>query len=185
MRCVTSRAARRTVVVCAVVAALLLPAAQARADIGQYGALREQQTGRCLDVPSPFPWSGYDNGDKLQVWSCNYQSQQLWRFQYVRSAGARLLYHIQVARNGKCLDIDAGRIHDNGVRAQQWDCWNGDNQLWYFGASNASGWHQLINVASGKCLDADISGGGIWDGTPVQQWDCNGGPTGNQEWTHA
>jgi hypothetical protein len=168
----------------ALIFGILLSPGRASAAVTDYGPLTEQQTGRCLDVPSPFPWSGFDNGDLLQVWDCNNGNQQQWRMQFVRSSGTRLLWDIQVQRSGKCLDIDLSRIHDNGVRAQQWDCNNGDNQLWYFGASNAPGWQQLINVASGKCLDADISAGFIANGTSVQQWDCNPGPTANQEWNH-
>lgn len=174
-----------TMAVLAVAIPVVLPAAQVRADVTSYDLLQVQQTNRCLDVPSRFPWEGFGNGDRLQVWSCNGNNQQEWRMQYVKSSGFTMLWRIQVRRSGKCLEIDARFIHNNGSLAQQWDCWNGDNQLWYFGVSNARGWHQLINFASRKCLDVDIASGGIWDGTQVQQWDCNGGPTANQEWRHS
>ncbi|MDH6110584.1 hypothetical protein P3T36_006162 [Kitasatospora sp. MAP12-15] len=38
-------------------------------------------------------------------------------------------YTLRNAWSGKCLDVPGGR-NANGVRIQQWDRWNGNNQIW-------------------------------------------------------
>ncbi len=47
------------------------------------------------------------------------------------------------------------------------------------GGINPATWYQVVNVNSGKCVDA--TNGGTANGTPVQQWACSAGNT-NQEW---
>ncbi|GHF65999.1 hypothetical protein GCM10018790_49800 [Kitasatospora xanthocidica] len=76
------------------------------------------------------------------------------------------------ANSGKCLEV-ADSSTDNGAAVQQWDCDGGENQLWDFNSGIPGA---IVNVHSGKCLDA--TGGA---GDPIQQWDCDGGD--NQYWT--
>ena len=47
------------------------------------------------------------------------------------------------------------------------------------GSVNTNAWYNVVNQASGKCLDA--AGWGTSNGTTVQQWAC-GSQQGNQEW---
>lgn len=47
------------------------------------------------------------------------------------------------------------------------------------GSIDPSRWYQVVNVNSGKCLDA--TGGGTGNGTAVQQWTCSSGNP-NQQW---
>jgi hypothetical protein len=56
-------------------------------------------------------------------------------------------------------------------------------QLYHRNGTNAQAWRangsQLLNVASGKCLDAPRTRPG--DGTRPRIWDCTGGA--NQQWS--
>ncbi|AEV83003.1 Nigrin b [Actinoplanes sp. SE50] len=53
----------------------------------------------------------------------------------------------------------------------------GANQQWDF-RSTGSGWVQLINRNSGRCLD--VASGSIADGADIIQYTCGTG--GNQRW---
>ncbi|AOC52591.1 putative secreted hydrolase [Microcystis aeruginosa NIES-2481] len=77
-----------------------------------------------------------------------------------------------VNAGGKCLDIHAPDMRNNGSRVQVWDCNGQPQQQWSF-SGNA-----LVN-AGGKCLDIhapDMRN----NGSRVQVWDCNGQP--QQQW---
>jgi hypothetical protein len=73
---------------------------------------------------------------------------------------------------GKCLDVDAPQMRNNGGKVQVWDCNGQPQQQWSF-RGNA-----LVN-GGGKCLDVDApqmrNNGG-----KVQVWDCNG--QSQQQW---
>ena len=62
----------------------------------------------------------------------------------------------------------------NGTQIQLFDCNSTGAQTWIF----TSG-HDLVNPASGRCLDA--TGPSSANGTRLQIWDCTGGS--NQKWT--
>jgi hypothetical protein len=67
----------------------------------------------------------------------------------------------------------AGDSTGDGARVQVRDCDGSDSQQW---APDSGG---LVNVNSGRCLDA--TDGGTADGTPLQIWACSFGP--NQQWS--
>ena len=86
--------------------------------------------------------------------------------------------------SGKCLDV-RDISGDNGTMVQQWDCLNDQqkNQMWTL--RPLGHYYQIVAEHSGKCLDvaweAD-TGGALWDGARVQQWECYGGEQVNQLW---
>lgn len=84
--------------------------------------------------------------------------------------------------SGRCLDADLNTIGSNGTRVQLWDCNGQPQQKWYidqYASQSGTIWQVLRNVASGRCLDADLNSIQT-NGTYVQLWDCNGQP--QQEW---
>jgi len=73
---------------------------------------------------------------------------------------------------GKCLDVHAPDMRNNGGKVQVWDCSGQPQQQWSF-RGNA-----LVN-GGGKCLDVhapDMRN----NGGKVQVWDCSGQP--QQQW---
>jgi Ca2+-binding RTX toxin-like protein len=88
---------------------------------------------------------------------------------------------IRSVHSDKCADVKDISV-SNGALLQQWECWQGLNQLWQFEKIRESFWgkpiYQIRSVNSGKCLEAKD-----WstdNGTPIQQWECHGGD--NQLW---
>lgn len=76
---------------------------------------------------------------------------------------------------GKCLDIHAPDLHNNGAKVQTWECNNSVQQSWVL-TENGS----VINEA-GKCLDVHAPDFNRYiNGGKVQAWDCHGGS--NQRW---
>jgi hypothetical protein len=89
-------------------------------------------------------------------------------------AGSQTQIYIGSKQNHRCLDADLAKIGQNGTPIQLWDCWNGENQTWYYNADLT-----ITNAQSGRCLDANLSFIGQ-KGTPIQLWDCWGPPS--QKW---
>ena len=92
-------------------------------------------------------------------------------------------YPIITKFGGRCLDANLDGIGTNGTRVQLWDCYgpNQLNQQWYFRQVGYYSEYQIVNRASGRCLDANAGWGG-GNGTPVQLWDCYGTGQLNQIW---
>ena len=116
--------------------------------------------GLCLDVHRP---DIIRNGGRVQVWGCNGQPQQQWRWvgKAIQNVG------------GLCLDVRASEITKDGGRVQVWECNGHRQQRWRF--ENGT----LMNEA-GLCLDVhapDIDK----NGGRVQVWRCNG--TTQQNWS--
>lgn len=90
--------------------------------------------------------------------------------------------------NHSCLDAEddsGGNPSQDGDRVQMWQCNGGNNQEWSFvSVLNGQDW-QIVNEASGKCLDAEADQYGDPDsnGDRIQLWTCNGGH--NQYWSEA
>jgi beta-glucanase (GH16 family) len=108
--------------------------------------------GRCVDASL----SG-----AVQLDGCNGSTAQAW------TVGTDATIRAQ----GRCLDA-AGSA--NGTAAQLSACNGTTAQAW---AAETDG--QLVNLQSGRCLDA--TNGSSADLTPLQVLDCGGGP--NQLWT--
>lgn len=81
---------------------------------------------------------------------------------------------IQVS-GGKCLDVHAPDMRNNGGRIQVWSCNGQPQQIWHF--NSVAG---VIYNEGGFCLDVhapDIAN----NGARVQIWACNG--SAQQRWT--
>jgi hypothetical protein len=70
------------------------------------------------------------------------------------------------------------RLDTSGSAVQQATPSDAQSQQWQIRA-RADGYAEVINRASGSCLD--VSGGALTDGANVVQWQCHGGT--NQQWT--
>ena len=113
----------------------------------------------CLDANSnDYP----DDGDAIQLWSCNTNPEQIWQF---TAAG-----QLENTKSGMCLDANSGDYPDDGDAIQLWSCNTNPEQLWEFTAAG-----QLENAQSGMCLDAN-SGDYADDGDAIQLWSCNTNP---------
>jgi len=113
--------------------------------------------GLCLDDRS----ASTADFNPIQVYTCNGTTAQQWT---VASGNT-----LQVL--GKCLDVDAAGTA-NGTVVDLYDCNGTAAQVW---EPQSNG--ELLNPASGKCLD-DTGYGGA--GTQAQIWTC--ADTANQTW---
>jgi hypothetical protein len=145
----------------------------------------ENQAGKlssleCLDADTSM---GGVNGNKVQVWQCNWQSQQHWQLYRATSWGSGW-YYIVNERYQKCLDADIGHgLVTNGTKVQLWTCTGGYNQVWYIGSLNIVFLSKVYyNPNNGLCLDADSSQGLPRNGARVQTWHDLGNGQLNQWW---
>jgi chitinase len=114
--------------------------------------------GLCLDDRS----ASTADYNPIQVYTCNGTNAQQW------TVGSNNTLQVL----GKCLDVDAAGTA-NGTTVDLYDC-NGTGAQTWEPQSNG----ELVNPASGKCLDDTGYGG---SGTQVQIWSC--GDTSNQQWS--
>jgi hypothetical protein len=129
----------------------------------------------CLDADTTHL---YQDGDKVQLWGCNFNWNQQWRAsQSADELGGRYLIN---RADSMCLDADNAHIYQNGAAVTMWHCGNGAyNQHWRYYTTHGAYTGQFVNMGSGKCLDADAAY--IGNGDRIQQWSCSGGS--NQSWT--
>jgi hypothetical protein len=128
--------------------------------------------GGCLDLPS----GSAENGAKLQIWACDYNSiDQTW---FMDSGGA---IHFGADPNF-CIDLPSGQLV-NQQQLQIWQCDNGSSsdQQWSYQSNNTI---QKYNAAGGVtgltdyCIE--LRNGSSANGTAVQLYPCNG--TSGQTW---
>lgn len=96
---------------------------------GQYFEININSTGKCVDVTNV----GMENGARLQEWEClgAGQANQLWD---PTPISGQPPYEAFIAKHsGKCMDVP-GLSTANGTQLQQWECWWGGNQQWYWQA---------------------------------------------------
>ena len=79
--------------------------------------------------------------------------------------------------SGRAVGVDGGRL-DNGANINLWDYIRVNQQRFKF-IYNVAGYYTIVNENSGKLLDVVSSGSK--SGTPVDQWEDNGG-NDNQKW---
>jgi beta-glucanase (GH16 family) len=128
---------------------------------GGTNAIRGNESGRCIDVPSANPV----DGARLQVYDCNGSTAQQWTIGSDNTVRAL----------GKCMDAAAAGTA-NGTAIQLYTCnGSGAQQFTLNGAGD------LVNLASSKCVD--VAEHGTANGSQLQLWDCAG--TANQKWTRA
>jgi endo-1,4-beta-xylanase len=123
--------------------------------IPPHGHVYNGDSPRCLD-------SGTTKGALL--FTCSNSTYQYW----VYNRSDEIVGNSQTG----CLDDGAGL---NGSRVVLTACTGSASQQWI-----GDGDGTFVNVASGKCLDADLGTIGQ-QGTIVQVWSCSGGS--NQNWT--
>ncbi len=129
---------------------------------GTTSQLRNDNAGRCLDVPNV----SQTNGTQVTLWDCNGGSNQQWTVNTTKQ--------IQVYGN-KCLDAE-GSGTAPGTRVVIWDCGGGANQQW-----NVTTDGTITGVQSGLCLAPNS--GGTANSTPVTLQTCNGATS--QKWTRS
>jgi hypothetical protein len=127
---------------------------------GTTSALRNDNAGRCLDVPNV----SQTNGTQVALWDCNGGGNQQWT---VNSARQVQVY------GTKCLDAE-GAGTAAGTRVIIWDCTGGTNQQWNVNTDST-----ITGVQSGLCLGPN--GAGTANSTPVTLQTCNGATS--QKWT--
>jgi Glycosyl hydrolase family 59/Ricin-type beta-trefoil lectin domain len=129
---------------------------------GTTSLLRNDNSGRCLDIPN----ASTTNGTQVTLWDCNGGSNQQWTVNTTKQ--------IQVYGN-KCLDAE-GAGTSAGTRVIIWDCTGGTNQQW-----NVNSDGTVTGVQSGLCVGPN--GGGTGNSTPVTLQACSG--AASQKWTRA
>jgi len=127
---------------------------------GTTSALRNDNAGRCLDVPN----ASQTNGTQVTLWDCNGGGNQQWTVNTARQ--------VQVYGT-KCLDAE-GAGTAPGTRVIIWDCTGGTNQQWNVNTDGT-----VTGVQSGLCLGPN--GGGTANSTPVTLQTCSSG--NSQKWT--
>ncbi|MEV4315710.1 ricin-type beta-trefoil lectin domain protein [Actinocrispum sp. NPDC049592] len=130
----------------------------ARTDID--GILKGAGSGKCVDVPG----GNSANGVRPALWDCNNGDNQAWTSTDINA--------LKVF-DSKCLEVTS--TADN-TPVQIWDCNGSTAQQWQVRADGA-----VINVGSGKCLDA--VGNGTANGTQFVIWPCTGAD--NQRWSRS
>ncbi|WP_406387324.1 glycosyl hydrolase family 95 catalytic domain-containing protein [Streptomyces sp. NBC_00887] len=113
---------------------------------------------KCVDVPA----ANSQDGNDLQLYTCNGTAAQKWTFS-APSGEIRAL--------GKCMDVEAART-DDGTPVQLYTCNGTAAQKWMYDQQN-----QELE-AFGKCLDANAAG--TADGTKLILYACHGKT--NQKW---
>jgi len=126
-------------------------------------SLMNRGSDKCVDATGASTiW-----GTKLQLYTCNNTNAQ--KFQLQPTSGG--YYRINYRRDPNMVfDVTGASLLD-GARAELWG-WNGGaNQQWQL-VSEGSGYYHLVALNSGKCLD--VTNAASADGTPLQQYHCNG-----------
>ena len=92
-------------------------------------------------------------------------------------------YSVTNLAGPRCLDAAAQYNGANGTPVQLWDCYGPGqlNQQWYLRYVSYYSEYQVVNKASGRCLDAAAQYNGA-NGSPIQLWDCYGPGQLNQVW---
>ena len=85
-------------------------------------------------------------------------------------------YRLVNVRSGKLLESPAGS--GQGAQLGQWADTGSDNQSWQLVPSPTSGYHRIVNVRTGWCVDVDSAS--TVDGAKIVQWPGTGGA--NQDW---
>jgi hypothetical protein len=133
--------------------------------------------GKCLDANNAGPSAGA-NGDKVQLWTCNNTSNQLWEAVDWEDFGSAYTIMVNVQYQSKCLNADNAGGLANGHRVQLWDCVGTTNDVWDFGDLVDQTLNYLYLNSTGFVLDADAAH--LGNGDKVQIWRSGGGA--NQLW---
>jgi hypothetical protein len=149
---------------------------QARASaapaVSGFGTIGNYHSGKCLDDPA----FRLENDTELDIYTCNYQVNQLWAIIYTRSDGAVQIQDDEGYLDGAgegCLDM-LGGSSANGAHIVMYQCnyyHSDDAELWYLVPTNIAGWYNFVNVASRTCMsvqdDSQSNGARVWG------WNCS------------
>ncbi|MFG1807654.1 RICIN domain-containing protein [Streptomyces sp. NPDC049040] len=143
------------------------------------------QDGKCLDVKSE-DIARTPVHARVQAWDCSGVSEQEWSSHPYAQVPTgefgtlQTLYQIKNLRTGMCLEIKAEGSLVAGVQADVVPCAGGSadtiaDQLW---EEQPSGRGFVVQTWSAARVNAllclDLKGNSNDNGTPVQQWTCNG-----------
>ena len=127
-----------------------------------------KNSGRVLDVAA----GSQANGAAVIQWDWNNGDNQHWRFERVSPNNiATGPYSLEAAHSGKVLDV-TGLSQAGGAAVVQWAWLNGANQKWLI-APTPDGYFDLAPLHAPK-MRLEVSGGGLIDGTPLQQGIASG-----------
>ena len=112
--------------------------------------LRGQASGRCVDVPI----NSQTNRTRVELFDCHGGANQAW--------AATTSQELRVYGT-KCLEVDSASTAD-GAGVTIFDCNGGAHQQWNVNTDGS-----VVNVSSGKCLDATVPG------QPMELF-CRSGP---------
>lgn len=121
----------------------------------------------------------FNNHTRVFQWNCNGHPDQQWALHfYANASDGNALYQIINEQSGKCMEVIDDNLN-NGTPVDQVTCGTGsaDNiatQLWESLplSQELLPWSALRR---GWAFCLDIRGGSSSDGTPIEQWSCNGG----------
>jgi hypothetical protein len=131
--------------------------------------LNDLQTGYVSGIQNMCPddtLGSLADGNKVQVWRCNGNSNQVWSTPEKGKTGEVILH-----ATGSCLDVTNDN-NTSGTKVQLWKCVNDASQQWT-PESNGTFEH------AGFCLDDP--NGTTTGGTQLQIWTCNG--KSQQQWS--
>ena len=130
------------------------------------------------------------SGTQIIETSCYVPSNyQYWYYNYVGSSGGNNYYNLINYATGACLDVVGGSYAD-GARLTTTTCCQQCTSQWWRqqNALGSSGYSQIRNLPSGKCIDLPLVPGSTnqWNGDPIGQWSCGSyreGRGANQFWS--
>jgi hypothetical protein len=130
--------------------------------------LLNRRSGKALDVNG----GSTADGASIIQWPWTGATNQQWRLLPNQDGSFRL----SSVRSGKVLDSPGGS--GQGAALIQWADNGGTNQWWRLVPAATSGYHRLVNVSNGWCVD--VEGGSTADGARVVQRPVSG--ESSQEW---
>jgi hypothetical protein len=132
-----------------------------------------RNSGRVMEVAG----ASTDNGANIRQNAYTGGTHQQWDILPFSSAyGDQSFYAITAVHSGKAADVN-NFSYDDGGNVQQWENWEGANQLWFFEYAG-DGYFHIRSRWSGKYLD--VTGSSTVSGANIRQWSGLNGL--NQQW---
>ena len=128
------------------------------------GQIANSNSNKCLDISD---YGNSSDGTRIQQWSCAGQPNQVFD---LISVGQNE-YAVYNRQTRKVFDIPDNQVSQDGAELQQFR-WSGRANQRFRLVQSGGGGFQLVNVASGKCLDVDSQSND--DGARIHQWNCRG-----------
>jgi hypothetical protein len=98
-------------------------------NVSWYSVVSDYGSRLCLDAENDANGNPFQNGDKVQLWTCTGSDQQEWSVRTGHSYGFALVNYFAY----KCLDAETDSAHNpnqNGDKVQLWDCTYTPQQQW-------------------------------------------------------